>query len=359
MAELPTPHSIAIGTLISLYSDPNSPLVALNSWRDNDDDDDHDHDHDHDDHDDDDRGGVVDGMGPPRSDAEWRLRLTSLLRQIVLNEDEGHVVLDPAAGEYGEYGDYGEEEEEEDATRREDGDHAAAGDRRRDDETGFDYLWVDPIRDCDYHLDGDGDGGDGDGDVIGHHRPLATGRGSSMADEPGGGDGRGMTSLDDDAPRPFLVGRALPRPDRRVVCAASLGFRMETLSTLLDRIDDAFYQRAGGRRGGEVAALARPPVGADRGVRVGGRFNEPPRLVARSPGGDVDLDDVRDDYFARWGIDLRGVPAQALPRHGGNTLRGVGTAMGCAGEIRDGGDVVDLVLVVILAATTTARGARG
>ncbi|KAL3760597.1 hypothetical protein ACHAWU_008559 [Discostella pseudostelligera] len=97
MADLPTPHSIAIGTLLSLYSDPHSPLI---DWRrtsrkssaagtDVDyDGDDENRDHDvigDDDGDDDD--------GRPRSTAEWTLRLMQLLQQLVLREDEGVIIF--------------------------------------------------------------------------------------------------------------------------------------------------------------------------------------------------------------------------------------------------------------------------
>ena len=75
MAELPTPHSIAIGTLISLYSDPHCPLMAIDvtsNGRSN---------------------RIGNNVGTPTSSTEWSLRLMSLIQQLVLKEDEGVVVL--------------------------------------------------------------------------------------------------------------------------------------------------------------------------------------------------------------------------------------------------------------------------
>ena len=84
MAELPTPHSIAIGTLISLYSDPHSPIYAESlsvggGGRS--------------------RGGnkqlqqqQQQWLGPHNS-AEWSLRLMTLIQQLVLKEDEGVVII--------------------------------------------------------------------------------------------------------------------------------------------------------------------------------------------------------------------------------------------------------------------------
>ena len=78
MAELPTPHSIAIGTLISLYSDGNSPLLSLD-WsaihR----------------HQNRTTNGIV--QQPPKSTTEWSLRLMTLIQQLVLKDDEGRVIL--------------------------------------------------------------------------------------------------------------------------------------------------------------------------------------------------------------------------------------------------------------------------
>jgi len=73
MTELPTPYSIAIGALISLCSDPKSPLVHYSCKEE--------------------EKGEHDCR--PRSDAEWSLRLISLLHHIVLNEDLGYVILTP------------------------------------------------------------------------------------------------------------------------------------------------------------------------------------------------------------------------------------------------------------------------
>ncbi|KAL3774179.1 hypothetical protein ACHAW5_008526 [Stephanodiscus triporus] len=231
MAELPTPHSIAVGTLISLYSDPDSPLSALNSRCDNDDDDDDDDDRPPSTEDGDDGGSDDDdddyygGSRRPRSDAEWRLRLTSLLHQIVVNEDEGYVVLDYSLGGIFDYDDDHDNKDDDD-------DYLAVG--RREDDPLLDYFMVDPIREYD------------------------------EADErpPGRGEddvGRGGTSFDDIdryGPRGVatsLLGRG-PRLDR--VHAGSLGFCTEGLSTLLDRIDAAFYdgrRDGGGGRGGAGA----------------------------------------------------------------------------------------------------------
>ena len=78
MAELPTPHSIAIGTLISLYSDPHCPLMAIDvasNGRSN-------------------RIGIGNNNNnTPTSSTEWSLRLMSLIQQLVLKEDEGVVAL--------------------------------------------------------------------------------------------------------------------------------------------------------------------------------------------------------------------------------------------------------------------------
>jgi len=74
MAELPTPHSIAIGTLISLYSDPHCPLMAIDVTSNG-------------------RSNRVGNNNTPTSSTEWSLRLMSLIQQLVLKEDEGVVVL--------------------------------------------------------------------------------------------------------------------------------------------------------------------------------------------------------------------------------------------------------------------------
>lgn len=74
MTELPTPYSIAIGALILLCSDPKSPLVHYSRQEQKEE-----------------EKGEHDCR--PRSDAEWSLRLISLLHHIVLNEDLGYVIL--------------------------------------------------------------------------------------------------------------------------------------------------------------------------------------------------------------------------------------------------------------------------
>lgn len=76
MTELPTPYSIAIGALISLCSDPKSPLVHYSCQEQKEE-----------------EKGEHDCR--PRSDAGWSLRLISLLHHIVLNEDLGYVILTP------------------------------------------------------------------------------------------------------------------------------------------------------------------------------------------------------------------------------------------------------------------------
>ncbi|KAL9181197.1 hypothetical protein ACHAXT_010002 [Thalassiosira profunda] len=83
MAELPTPHSIAIGTLISLWADPKSPLVVLD-WHD---------------------GDAAMGLPGPKT-REWTTGLMSLLQRLVLTEDEGVVVL-PNGDRWGRGGDGG------------------------------------------------------------------------------------------------------------------------------------------------------------------------------------------------------------------------------------------------------------
>jgi len=95
MAEIPTPHSLAIGTLIALFSDPNSPLIHYFN-----DDDDHDgpfHDDDavnrgrrHKDDNANACGSGSDGM----STDEWTLKLSKLIQHLVMKEDEGVVLLD-------------------------------------------------------------------------------------------------------------------------------------------------------------------------------------------------------------------------------------------------------------------------
>lgn len=76
MTELPTLYSIAVGALISLCSDPKSPLVHYSCQEQKEK-----------------EKGEHDCR--PRSDAEWSLRLISLLHHIVLNEDLGYVILTP------------------------------------------------------------------------------------------------------------------------------------------------------------------------------------------------------------------------------------------------------------------------
>ncbi|KAL3811387.1 hypothetical protein ACHAXA_000466 [Cyclostephanos tholiformis] len=236
MAELPTPHSIAVGTLLLLYYDPDSPLIAPNSRHDNDDDDDDIRHHppprteEHDNHDDDDDGMIDDVC--QWSDAEWRMRLMSLLKQIILNEDEGYVVLD-SIGDIEEY--------------------------EYDDDDPAENRVVD-YRVGDYHRveTNDGRGGeDGAGDG-GRWRRVASSSSSSIANDNGGGD-FGDWIFDDDVavdlpewprgPRDasFLVDDARGRgPRLDPIHAGSLGFYAETLSTLLDRIDGAFYAGVGG-----------------------------------------------------------------------------------------------------------------
>ncbi len=80
MADLPTPHSIAIGALLSLYSDPNSPLIDWSKSSSNC-------------IDDDDEEEEEDYVGRPRSTADWTLRLLQLLQQLVLREDEGIIIF--------------------------------------------------------------------------------------------------------------------------------------------------------------------------------------------------------------------------------------------------------------------------
>ena len=76
MADLPTPHSIAVGALLSLYSDPNSPLIDWSESSSNFTTEEEEEDH----------------VGRPRSTA-WTLRLLQLIQQLVLREDEGIIIL--------------------------------------------------------------------------------------------------------------------------------------------------------------------------------------------------------------------------------------------------------------------------
>ena len=95
MADLPTPYAIAIGALLSLYSDPTSPLIDWHSSNSNstatDDGDVDDGGRDYYENDNDE----YDYDGRPQSTAEWTLRLMQLLHQLVLREDEG-IVLFPS-----------------------------------------------------------------------------------------------------------------------------------------------------------------------------------------------------------------------------------------------------------------------
>ena len=77
MAELPSPHSIAIGTLISLYADANSPIFVYDNFiSDEENSDQHRHD-------------VIPAV-------RWQLELSRLIQKLVMREEDGLFALLPS-----------------------------------------------------------------------------------------------------------------------------------------------------------------------------------------------------------------------------------------------------------------------
>lgn len=211
MAELPTPRSIAVGTLISLYSDPNSPLQSNR------------HPPPH-----------------PPSAAEWSLRLMDFIQQLVMREDEGVVVLPNR--DFGLW-DGGGDDPAEDAG---DGD---------DDRLG-NYGCRNSAR-----LENTA----GNGDVL--KKDTFFSEGQDILEDVLGLFGSSLPS-DDPEMMPGAINEK-PRPNgNRIRGGAGIdggcvNFMMEPLSALLDRIDDAyfasFYHPADSNRRPKRSARKRTP----------------------------------------------------------------------------------------------------
>mgnify|MGYP000151801787 CR=1 FL=1 len=189
MAELPTPHSIAIGTLIALYSDPNSPLVALD-WDSNEV-----------------VPAEVDEYNIPQSTTEWSLRLMNLIRRLVTKEDEGVVVLpnDEMFGLHGDGG-IGSNPSDDDASSRRDTTHEM-----------MEILDNDEYFFKKHALDG-----------------------KDILDDVMGLFGSSLPTSSNDAADGQQKQRHDKHSGRNRNSGGSFDFRLESLSTLLDRIDDAF-----------------------------------------------------------------------------------------------------------------------
>lgn len=184
MAELPSPHSIAIGTLIALYSDVNSPLFAYN-----DDDDDHQQQH----------------HRHPLVAAQWPLVLSRLIQQLVMRQEEDGLfalVLHPGGG-----------------SKEDDNPFAASG-----------GDWEDP------------------NDVIElfgrHHTAIAPTEQDFLHDfwdtfDLSRRQSINYKSSEGDSTQTSLLSSSPEVASRQTKKTSS--FRMQTLSSLLDQLDDAFY----------------------------------------------------------------------------------------------------------------------
>ncbi|KAK1741014.1 anaphase-promoting complex subunit 5 [Skeletonema marinoi] len=181
MAELPSPQSIAIGTLISLYSDVNSPLFAYESL-------------------------ISDGNDNSRQvpAVQWQLELSRLIQQLVMKEDDGLFALldnDPAGNE-------------------EDPKNVIEFDRHSSHDLDMtdDFL----------------------NELLGSSSSFDF---SQQLLQCSSNDGRKRTTNEGNTMSSVSLGvRASQRQDaQQNGKTASCSFRIQSLSSLLDRIDDAFY----------------------------------------------------------------------------------------------------------------------
>ncbi|KAL7536349.1 hypothetical protein ACHAXR_007100 [Thalassiosira sp. AJA248-18] len=237
MAELPTPHSIAIGTLISLYSDPNSPLLVLD-W----------HNAENDGNDDtivigSGRGGGDDANGNERSTTEWSLQLMELIQRLVMKEDEGVVVL-PNSKNYHDGELFNDVDDDRNPASDDDDDDDDDGTVRVADDHGT--STIDSIYGIDDILNNDDffrkhalDGKDVLDDVLGLFGSRSgSGRGRSSPEMQSKVDKKKHDKQQLDGRRSFIG-----NINSDCTNAGSLNFCMEPLSTLLDRIDNAFLSR--------------------------------------------------------------------------------------------------------------------
>ena len=302
MADLPTPHAIAIGALLSLYSDPTSPLIDWHSSSSNSstaaddgdvDDGGRDYENDDDEYD-----------GRPQSTADWTLRLMQLLHQLVLREDEGIVLFPSNSNIVLSRG-----EDDDDST-------AAAG-------------VVDPIHvieDTELRAQFSSGAGDGYGDLLDDmifdmfpscdHRnntndkmDMNNKKSYSPSDFL---PGPSSSSRGGDGYATLFVGQELHLDHNH---QSSLNFYMESLSTLLDRMDDAFLHCASS----SVPAMTSKRLNGRKRSRSGGtrRKRTPPSqaLLKRLQMASTSVDDLMD-LLDEWHAMLEGTP---LPSSTGST----------------------------------------
>jgi len=220
MAELPTPHSLAIATLISLHADPHSPLMSCG--------------------DDDDVYNVQQprqqrqpppplttgdsargGRAADGGQAGFRMRLERLLMELVLREDEGMVVVLPTPS----------------TTRQNDGLFENPAEDRDDN-----YKTAPPPN---RHSNSKGMDED---DFFAKH---ALDGGGDVLNDILGLFGGSLPCFDDDEMNIDLFHKTQHQHKQQHSSnssemmnnnnhSTSLSFQMESLSTLLDRIDHAF-----------------------------------------------------------------------------------------------------------------------
>ena len=185
MAELPSPHSITIGTLISLYSDVNSPLIAYDSLI----------------------AGDNQQMMP--SAAQWQLELSRLIQQLVIMREEDGLFTFPP--------------------------NDNTGNPAGDDEDPNDVIDFD--RHSFHDLDGMTD------DFLNDFLGSTSLDFSTLQCSNGKKNGKRINSS-----LPFhVVSQREQYTQKKNSKAASNSFRNQTsLSSLLDRIDDAFYNASSG-----------------------------------------------------------------------------------------------------------------
>ncbi len=182
MAELPSPHSIAIGTLIALYSDVNSPLFTT-------------HDNRH------------------VSAVQWQLELSRLIQQLVMREEDGLFAFLPPSGKNGDHGE--DPKDVIDFDR-----HSATHDLDMTDDFLKDLLLDSSLSDF---------------------SKLSHCNNNNKSND----RKRSSTSEDDIRMSSSLRFHASctdqPAQQSSGEAARPCSFRIQTLSSLLDRIDDAFY----------------------------------------------------------------------------------------------------------------------
>lgn len=294
MADLPTPHAIAIGALLSLYSDPTSPLIDWHSSSSNSstaaddgdvDDGGRDYENDDDEYD-----------GRPQSTADWTLRLMQLLHQLVLREDEGIVLFPSNSNIILSRG-----EDDDDST-------AAAG-------------VVDPIHvieDTELRAQFSSGAGDGYGDLLDdmifdmfpscdHRNTINDKMDMTYKKSYSPSDflpGPSSSSRGGDGYASLFVGQELHLDHNH---QSSLNFCMESLSTLLDRMDDVFLHCPSS----SVPAMTSKHLNGRKRSRCGSnrRKRTPPSqaLLKRLQMASTSVDDLMN-LLDEWHAMLEGTP---------------------------------------------------